>query len=102
MLYINKQEHKGQLKHNFLLKFKNTIEALSHGLKYYFSVTKLNYNKYFILMENVFSRVSECQMLKKCSDSANYFRYSFKAVAFRNLYSYQSGQVFHHKRVDSF
>ena len=57
-------------------------EALSLCLKCYFSPTKLNYNKYFISMENVYSRVTECQMLKKFSDSTNYFRSSLKVIAF--------------------
>ena len=43
-------------------------EARSLVPKYSFSPKKQNFNKYFISMENLYSRVIECQLLKKFSD----------------------------------
>jgi len=65
-------------------------EALSHGLKYSFNPTKINYTRHFLAFEKIFKTLSENSIYKRSVDSLNYVRSTVKHLAFSSYYGFVS------------
>ena len=72
------------------IKLTNDQEtALSLGLDFCFCPTALNYNSYFLSMENLFKRLSQCNIYNTSLDAPNLFRTEFKSLAFQTYYRFK-------------
>ena len=67
---------------------KSQKEALSLGLDFAFAPTRLDYNRYFVAVENLFKRLSACEVYNVSIDAYNLFRTKFKSVALQTFYSF--------------
>ena len=75
------------------------IEALSKGLQFCFSPSKLNYTRQFLAFENLYRKVSTESIYKCLPDAGNFFRIRLKDIAYRSFYSRLPKLSDHHKKL---
>ena len=70
----------------------NQKTALSLGLDFCFNPTKLNYNSYFLGMENLYKNLNQCGIYHAAPDAPNLFRTKFKSIALQTYYKFKPRQ----------